>query len=44
MQSVKNEQSTEQSEVPSEAQDPVTLSDQELAFVGGAGIGIHGTG
>ena len=40
MQSVKIEQGTEQGE----AADPVTLTDQELSWVGGTGGGISGSG
>ena len=40
MQSVKIEHGAEQNE----AQDPVTLSSEQLALIGGAGVGISGTG
>ena len=40
MQSVKIERDAEQNE----AQDPVTLSNEQLALIGGAGVGQSGSG
>ena len=40
MQSVKIEHDAEQNE----AQDPVTLSNEQLALIGGAGVGSTGSG